>query len=63
MKNLTKKEIALLPWNGGEKFSLVNREDKSMVYSAEDEETLKAALVTMTQKHPLYYKLQLVQRP
>lgn len=63
MEDLTPEEIAALPWNPGETHSLVNRETKSMNHSSDSKEWLESVLGKMTPKHPLYSKLQLVERP
>lgn len=63
MDELTADEIASLPWNPGEKYALVNRENKSMEYASDSKEWLEGTLQRMTPKHPVYAKLQLVERP
>lgn len=64
MKDLTPEEIAALPWVGGEKFALVDRgEGNHIVYTADSKEWLLSVLEQMTPRHPLYPRLQLVEKP
>src|SRR5690349_1282378 len=60
-KDLTQEEINSLDWTFG-KFALVNRQTRSIFIESNNPGDLQEALNRMTPKHPLYRKLQLVER-
>lgn len=60
---LTPEEIKNLPWNPGEKFALVNKETKCFFFTFDTFDKMAETLQIMTERHPLFPKLQQVENP
>jgi hypothetical protein len=63
MSKLTEREIRELSWREGEKYGLVNTETKVLDSTSKFEEFPKNVLSKIREGHPLYGKLELVNRP
>jgi hypothetical protein len=61
-KDLTQEEIDALRWTPYEKYALVNKETKAIFVGADDAQWVREQLVLITEKHPLYHKMQFVER-
>lgn len=60
---MTEKEIKELPWAPGEKYGLVNIETKQLDFTSKFESWPKSVLSKIREGHPMYGKLELVERP
>jgi hypothetical protein len=66
MKDLTEDEVRHLVWNSDERYALINKETKSFFLTSSGDDSkqwLEDQLKKMTEKHPLYFKLQLIKNP
>lgn len=63
MKELTESEIKALAWAPGDRFGLVNKENRELEVTSMSEYYCKSILAKIRQGHPRYGKLQLVKRP
>ena len=60
---MTTEEIKSLPWSGNEKFALVNIETKEIFLGTDEKSNCIETLQRMTTRHPLFYKLKIIERP
>lgn len=59
---LTQEDVNKLDWIGPGTHALADRKEKRIWMESEDEDTLLDALRVLGTKHPLYRRLQLVEK-